>query len=414
MPHFVLDARTATPHFPGIGRYVTNLARAMTPLLAADERLTILHDPAHQLSLGNSRSPAPLAGRSPASLTGASAQIRSMPVAASPFSLAQQTELPRLLRDMGADLYHSAYFLMPYALRRAESRAPGREGVPTLLTVYDLIPLLFPHQSTLRARFLARWATRLALRAARRVIAISDATRRDFLTHFRLQPEKIQAIPLAADPAFRPQSRETVAAVRARYDLPERYLLYLGSNKPHKNLKRLVEMWARLQPQSMPLVIAGAWDGRYPEARQRAAALSLEGRVRWLGPVPDSDLPALYSGALLFVFPSLYEGFGLPVLEAMACGTPVACSNSSSLPEVAGDAALLVDPMNTEELVTAVRTALENESLRQDMTEKGLKRAQGFSWLQTAQRTLETYRSAESRAFGGEGSLTSYAHPPHL
>jgi len=214
--------------------------------------------------------------------------------------------------------------------------------------------------------------------------------------------------------ATKPQILKTVAEARARYGLPERYLLYLGSNKPHKNLRRLVEAWARLQPQSMPLVIAGAWDGRYPEARQRAAALSLEGQVRWLGPVPETDLPALYSGSLLFVFPSLYEGFGLPVLEAMACGTPVVCSNSSSLPEVAGDAALLVDPMNTEELVTAVRTALENESLRQDMTEKGLKRAQGFSWLQTAQRTLEVYRSAKSRAFGGEGSRTSYAHPPHL
>jgi glycosyltransferase involved in cell wall biosynthesis len=390
MPHFVLDARTATPHFPGIGRYVTNLAPTMTSLLAQEERLTILHDPAHRLTLGSSRSPA--------SLAGTSGQIQGMPVAASPFSLAQQIEVPRLLREMGADLYHSAYFLMPYALR------PG--PVPTLLTVYDLIPLLFPHQSTLRARLLARGATRLALRTAQRVVAISDTTRRDFLAHFRLQPEKIQAIPLAADKAFCPQSRKTVVAAREHYGLPERYLLYLGSNKPHKNLERLVETWARLQPQSMPLVIAGAWDRRYPEARQRASALSLEEQVRWLGPVPETDLPALYSGALLFVFPSLYEGFGLPVLEAMACGTPVACSNSSSLPEVAGDAALLVNPMNTEELETAVRTALENESLRQEMSEKGLRRAQAFSWLQTAQRTLEAYRA--------EGSRTSYAHPPHL
>ena len=394
MPHFVLDARTATPHFPGIGRYVTNLARAMTPLLAPDERLTVFYDPAHRPSIADS------------------ASVEMLPVAASPFSLAQQTELPRLLRDMGADLYHSAYFLMPYGLRPAESRVLGREGVPTLLTVYDLIPLLFPRQSTLRARLLARWATRLALRAARRVIAISDATRRDFLAHFRLQPEKIQAIPLAADPAFRPQPRETIAAARARYGLPERYLFYLGSNKPHKNLERLVEAWALQQPRSpaplagqpMALVIAGAWDGRYPGARQRAAALSLERQVLWLGPVPEAGLPALYSGASLFVFPSLYEGFGLPVLEAMACGTPVVCSNNSSLPEVAGDAALLANPMDTQDLARAMRTALEDESLRQEMSEKGLKRAQGFSWLRTAQRTLETYRT----------SRTSYAHPSHL
>jgi alpha-1,3-rhamnosyl/mannosyltransferase len=373
----------------------------MTPLLAPDEQLTILHDPAY---------PPPIS-------TSVFAQVRRVPVAASPFSLAQQVELPRLLRGVGADLYHSAYFLMPYA-----------PGAPALLTVYDLIPLLFPRQSTLRARLLARWATRLALRAAGGVIAISDATRRDFLAHFRLQPGKIQAIPLAVDPVFRPQPREVVAAARARFGLPERYLLYLGSNKPHKNLERLVEAWALLQPRSpaplagqhMPLVIAGAWDDRYPEARQRASALSrspapLAGRspapvagseqqVLWLGPVPEADLPALYSGALLFVFPSLYEGFGLPVLEAMACGTPVACSNSSSLPELTGDAALLADPMDTQDLARAMRTALEDESLRQEMSEKGLRRARGFTWLQTAQRTLETYRAFQ----------TSYAHPPHL
>jgi glycosyltransferase involved in cell wall biosynthesis len=383
MTHFVLDARTATPHFPGIGRYVTSLARAMTPLLGSGEQFTIIHHPAHPLEAE------------------ASGAVKTLPCTVSPFSLSQQVALPRLLHQLHADLYHSAYFLMPYA-----------PGIPVLLTVYDLIPLLFPRQSTLRARLLARWAMRLALRASRRVIAISDATRSDFLARFRLRPEKIQAIPLAADPAFSPQSRETVAAACARHGLPERYLLYLGSNKPHKNLERLIEAWALLQPQPTVLVIAGAWDGRYPGARLRVAALSrspaplagLEQRVLWLGPVPEADLPALYSGALLFVFPSLYEGFGLPVLEAMACGTPVACSNSSSLPEVAGDAALLANPMDTQDLARAMRTALEDEGLRQEMSEKGLRRAQGFSWLQTAQHTLETYRA----------SLASYAHPPHL
>jgi glycosyltransferase involved in cell wall biosynthesis len=386
MPHFVFDARTATPHFPGIGRYVTNLARSMTPLLAPDERLTILHNPASRLPI--STSPA----------------VKMLPVGASPFSVAQQLEVPRLLHRLGADLYHSAYFLMPYTRQL--------EGVPTLLTVYDLIPLLFPRQSTLRARLVARWATRLALRAAQHVIAISDATRRDFVAHFRLQPEKIRVIPLAADPAFHPQAQEVTAAVRARYGLPDRYLLYLGSNKPHKNLEQLVEAWASVQPrrptpltgQPMPLAVAGAWDDRYPGAKQRAAALSLKGQIRWLGPIAEPDLPALYGGAELFVFASLYEGFGLPVLEAMACGTPVVCSNSSSLPEVAGDAALLVDPMNTAELANALCMALDNEGLRQDMREKGLRRAQTFSWQQTARSSLEMYRTA----------LTSYAHPPHL
>jgi glycosyltransferase involved in cell wall biosynthesis len=151
-------------------------------------------------------------------------------------------------------------------------------------------------------------------------------------------------------------------------------------------------------------VIAGAWDDRYPEARQRASALSLAGEIHWLGKIPEADLPALYTGALLFVFPSLYEGFGLPVLEAMACGTPVVCSSSSSLPEVAGDAALLADPLDTEKLAWTMRLALEDEHLRQDLREKGLRRARDFSWPRTARVTLETYRV----------SLTSNAHPAHL
>jgi glycosyltransferase involved in cell wall biosynthesis len=386
MPHFVLDARTATPHFPGIGRYVTNLARAMAPLLAPDERLTVLYDPAQQPPVADAGS------------------VQTLPVGASPFSLAQQWKLPHLLCDLSADLYHSAYFLMPY------TRSPY--GIPALLTVYDLIPLLLPRQSTLRARLLARGATRLALRAVKRVIAISEATRRDFLTHFDLQPEVIQAIPLAADPAFRPQSRAALAAARARYDLPERYVLYLGSNKPHKNLERLVEAWALLQPQGStppagqppPLVIAGAWDDRYPEARQRAASLASGEQIRWMGPAPEADLPALYGGATIFVFPSLLEGFGLPVLEAMACGTPVVCSNSSSLPEVAGDAALMADPLDTESLARAMRQALEDETLREDLMEKGLRRARRFSWSHTAGLSVETYRT----------TLASYGHPPHL
>ncbi len=386
MPHFVLDARTATPHFPGIGRYASSLARAMAPLLQAGERLTVLHDPSHPLPLALSPG------------------VEILPVDASPFSVTQQLRVPRLLQRLHADLYHSAYFLMPYA--------PRPRGIPTLLTVYDLIPLLFPQQSTLRARLLARWANSLALRAARRVLAISEATRRDYLAQFQLPAEKILAIPLAADPAFAPQASRDVAAMRARHGLPPRYVLYLGSNKPHKNLERLVEAWARLQlhrsanleGQSMPLVIAGAWDNRYPGARQRANALSLEGQVRWLGTVPEEDLPALYSGASLFVFPSRYEGFGLPVVEAMACGTPVVCSNGSSLPEVAGDAALLTDPTDAEALAGCIRLALEDKELRREMIQKGLRQSQRFSWTETARLTLEVYRS----------SLATHAHTPHL
>ncbi len=376
MPHYVLDARTATPHFPGIGRYVTSLARSLIPLLAPDERLTVLHDPQHLLALP----PSPAVAR--------------LPFAASPFGLAQQWQVPRLLRLLRADLYHSAYVAMPYA-----------PGVPTVLTVYDLIPLLYPEQSSDRARWLARWANILALRAARAVLAISAATRADYIRHLGARPEKIAVVPLAADPAFAPTGdrgqgsggRDQGAAVSRKYDLTERYVLYLGSNKPHKNLVRLVEAWGianrKSQTANRRLVIAGAWDERYAEARLRMGELGLAAKVLFLGPVAEADLPALYGGAELFVFPSLYEGFGLPVLEAMACGTPVICSNTSSLPEVAGDAAIQVDPLDVDALATAIGRVLGDAALAEELRQRGLRQAARFTWAQTAPQTLAIYRS---------------------
>ncbi|MBN1936407.1 MAG: glycosyltransferase family 4 protein, partial [Anaerolineae bacterium] len=368
----ILDARTATPHFPGIGRYVTNLARALLPELSPDERLTVLYDAA--VNPAGSMQPWPV-----------SPQFRVIPLSPSPFGLAQQWVIPRLLKQLGADLYHSAYYLMPY-----------RPGVPTVLTVYDVIPLRFPAQSTLQARLLFRWATRLALRAAQQVVAISETARRDFIRHFRVLPERITAIPLATDPAFCPQGPQVVSAVRARYGLPEQFVLYLGSNKPHKNLVRLIEAWKLAtrssQLATFSLIIAGAWDVRYPEPHRRVEVLGLQDTVRFLGPLPEADLPALYSAATVFAFPSLYEGFGLPVLEAMACGAPVVCSNTSSLPEVAGEAALIFDPYDTNAIAGVLVQLCADADLRADLCARGLARATFFSWQRTAEETLKVYR----------------------
>ncbi len=369
----ILDARTATSHFPGIGRYVVNLARAMVPLLDEDERLILLRDLIQPSRWDLT------------TLTEERVQIVDVP--ASPFSLHQQWIIPRLLRRLGADVYHSPYYLMPY-----------RPQLPTVVTVYDLIPLLFPQHVSPTARLLFRWMTALALRTASRVIVISQATRRDLLTLYHLPPQKVTAIPLAADPGFHPPPPTEVERVRRKYALPEDYLLYLGINKPHKNLVRLIDAFSRItfHVSRFTLVIAGAWDSRYPEPRQRAEALGLENVVRFLGPVLEADLPALYAGAALFVFPSLYEGFGLPVLEAMACGTPVVCSNTSSLPEIMGEAALTFDPLNVKEMAAKIEEALGDESLRGEMREKGLRQAAKFSWERTARETLEVYREAAS------------------
>ncbi len=353
----VFDARTATPHFPGIGRYVESLVHAMAGVLAPDEQLFLIES-----------------SKYPTGWEGA------VDVESSPFSLAQQWKVPWLLRWLKADLYHSAYYLMPYF-----------PGVPTVLTVYDVIPLRFPEHSTARARLLFRLTTKLALHASEHVIAISEATKQDYVHFFGVPLDRITAIPLAASDRFSPRPPEEVEALQRKYGLPDRFFLYLGSNKPHKNLGRLVEAWAKVKPKDVAMVIAGAWISQFPEPKVAAEKLGVP--VIWLGPVPEDDLLALYSAAEAFVFPSLYEGFGLPVLEAMACGAPVACSNISSLPEVAGDAALYLDPESVDSISEALRRLLSDAELRVTLRERGLERAGEFSWNRTAERTLEVYRS---------------------
>jgi alpha-1,3-rhamnosyl/mannosyltransferase len=366
---YVFDARTATDHFPGIGRYVSHLAHHLVPLLAANERLVLLHNPEAN---ANWQHPP------------AQENVALVATAVSPFSLAQQWHIPRLLRQAKATVYHSAYYLMPY-----------RPGVPTLLTLYDLIPEEFPQLVSPQARLSTRLTTRLALRAGDHFLAISEATRRDFLARYRLDPDRITTVPLAADVQFRPQPETAVAALRHTLNLPEKYVLYLGINKPHKNLERLVAAWATVVntlPDAPTLIIAGAWDARYAAVKTAVKQHNLTSHIRFLGPVPEADLPALYSGATLFVFPSLVEGFGLPVLEAMACGTAVACADTSSLPEVGGKAVAYFDPTNSQEMAAVLLALIQNEQTLAELAKRGLAQAGKFSWEETAVVTLIHYR----------------------
>ncbi len=367
--HLALDARTATDHFPGIGRYVVNLARGLAQV-APDLRISLLQDP----NAPATRLPLP--------------DLPRIPCLASPFSIRQQWLVPGQLHRLRATLYHSPYYLMPYW-----------PGLPTVLTCYDLIPLAYPRYFSPMQRLIYWLAHRLALSVACVLLAISEATKADLIRHFRIAPDRILVTPLAADARFAPCPLEDIAAVRQKYALPDGYVLYVGSNKPHKNLVRLIEAWSLVVSSAPyaahpPLVIAGHWDSRYPQTQEKVVQSGIRDRVIFLHDVPEQELAALYSGASLFVFPSLYEGFGLPVLEAMACGTPVVCSHTSSLPEVAGDAALLVDPLDVEGIAASIRRALGDEGLRQRMREKGLARAAIFSWEQTARMTLAAYERA--------------------
>jgi len=364
-----LDARTATRHFPGIGRYTFNLARALTPLLGGHDRLVILRDP----RMSSHWQLDPLRTE----------RVAVVDVPMTPFSMRQQWSLPRRLRQLGVDVYHSPFYLMPL-----------RPGVPSVVTIHDLIPLHDAAAFTPLRRRAFRMATRLAVRVAREIIAVSRVTAADIERLLGVPPDRIRVISEAPDPCFRPQPEEVTAALRRRYGLIEPYALYCGSNKPHKNLVRLVEAWARVRSARPCLVVAGKWDERYPEAQQHVRALGLGPAVRFLGGVDEAELPALYSGATLFVFPSLYEGFGLPVLEAMACGVPVACADGSSLTEVAGDAAVRFDPCSADAIAAAVQELLSDAQQRRRFVERGVQRAAQFSWEATARLTLDTYRRA--------------------
>jgi glycosyltransferase involved in cell wall biosynthesis len=267
----------------------------------------------------------------------------------------------------------------------------------SVVTVHDLGYLYYPEAHRLLDRFYLDLSTRYNARAATHLIADSSATKRDLIERYGIEPDKITVVyPGYDEKTFQPvKDEETTEAVKARYDIAGDYILFVGTLQPRKNLARLIQAFAdcRLPIADCRLVIAGKKGWLYDQIFQQVEELGLEGRVVFTDYVPEGDIPVLLSGARLFVFPSLYEGFGLPVLEAMACGTPVVCSNASSLPEVAGDAAILVDPLDVEGLAATMERVLDDEELQAELIERGFEQARKFSWEKCARETLDVLES---------------------
>ena len=232
------------------------------------------------------------------------------------------------------------------------------------------------------------------MRNADAIIAVSQSTKSDLLQLACIPPEKISVVSLGVDPRFRPvKNEDDLRSVRRKYKLPRPFILFIGMIEPRKNLETLVDSYLSGHFfDRFDMVLAGSLGWGYSPLLQKIATSGKADRIHLPGYVEDRDLPALYSAAEVFVYPSIFEGFGLPVLESMACGTPVITSSVSSLPEVAGDAALLVDPRDHSPLTSALQKLLANKSLRGEFATRGLARAASFSWDQTAQKTLSVYQ----------------------
>lgn len=323
---------------------------------------------------------------------GACLEFVSVPV---PFQVLRYLQIPGfrgmineyMLGGLAADIIHSNTFCVP-RIRDKKKRV--------VVTVYDTSVVTNPECHKKLNIVHCTSGIKEAVQYADRIIAISEHTKRDIIKYFNAPEELITVTHLAAGPEYREvKDAAAIRQAKNKYSLPENYILFVGSLEPRKNIKGLLKAYSIIPAgmrKAFPLVIAGAKGWLNSDIPPLLASLGIKESVRFTGYIDSADISALYSGAVLFVYPSLYEGFGLPILEAMSCGTPVVTSNTSSMPEVAGDAALLVDPLNAEELAFGMETVLEKESLRVEMKKKGLARAASFSWDRCAKETVEVYR----------------------
>jgi len=294
-----------------------------------------------------------------------------------------QFKLPRLARAAHVDLLHQPAFSAPVFFK-------GK----TVVTVHDIIAILFGGDIPFYSRqYFARWMP-FSYRFADKIICVSEHTKQDLIKHLGVPEEKMVVIPEAAGSRFKPiKDRRKIDKILDKYYIDGRYILHIGTLNPRKNLEFLIRVFNRIH-KMMPdikLVITGKKGWYYENLFEAVRHLGLEKFIIFTGYIEDEEAPYLYNGADVYAFPSIYEGFGLPPLEAMSCGTPVVASNTSSIPEVVGDAGVLLSPKDVESWVKAILRILRDKPLREKMTTASLKQAKKFSWRKTARQTVEVY-----------------------
>jgi glycosyltransferase involved in cell wall biosynthesis len=305
------------------------------------------------------------------------------------------TPLIRIPLTLSAELRKN-----PVDVLHVQFTAPPFSPCPVVVSIHDLSFEHLPQTFKWRSRKQLRITVRRSAREAAQVIALSEFARRDIITTYKVRPEKVSVIPLSAPTHFSPvQDEEELQRVRQTYGIEGEYILAVGAIQPRKNLSRLVAAysrlrWARPEVKLPKLVLVGKCAWLFDETLRTIKELEVSNSVIVTGYVPETDLPALYSGALCFVYPSYFEGFGLPPLEAMKCGAPVIAGDKTSLPEVVGDAGMLVDPFDVDNIASAIQRLITDPDLRKQLRVKGLQHAKRFDWQETARQTLSVYKKA--------------------
>ena len=366
-----IDARKLRDY--GIGTYVRNLLRHLSRIDSTTEYVLLCRPADSEMVEELGRNFRAIAEPTPA------------------YSVREQFTIPMDLRREGVDLFHAPHYVLP-----------PLTPCPSVVTIHDCIHLRFPQYLPSRLAYAyARGSLWIAAHRSARILTVSEASKRDIRRYFRVPERKIAVIYNAIDERFAeiPTPQE-IERVRERYQLNDPYVLYAGNIKPHKNLERLIEAFYALRRrgfEQVKLLIIGDEISKYATLRRAVHRHKLHKHVRFFGFVPDQTLAILYRLAKVFVFPSLYEGFGLPPLEAMASGTPVITSNVSSLPEVVGDAALLIDPYEPDALADAMARVLTDSTLQEDLRRKGFARVREFSWERSVRRVREIYGEVLAR-----------------
>jgi glycosyltransferase involved in cell wall biosynthesis len=375
--HIVIDARRIRDF--GIGTYIRSLVHALSNIDATNQ-YTLVSGPADVRTLA-----------------GLPGNFRAAIYARRDSDALDHVTFPIYLRGLSPDLVHIPLNRVPLLMIR-----------PYVVTVHDMANLMFDEEHSRLWMQMRRFRFERGLKRAARIIAVSEATKRDVESQMSVSPDRIRRVYNAPDPGFltrnSPGSDEQLR-IMERYQINYPFLLYAGNIRRHKNVPRLVEAFAVVRDQlashpvykDLRLVIIGDTISQYPAVRQAVIKSRVEHVVRFLGFVPFETLRCFYGFAAAFVFPSRYEGFGLPPLEAMACGTPVVTSNVSSLPEVVGDAAVLVNPENVFDIARGIRDVLLDDRLRADLILRGRDQAARFSWERTAHQVLEIYEEAAGR-----------------